>query len=224
MSHLDRSANVARIAEHLDWISNTRLLRVAVDRRTAAGKTTLAQEIAASLEGRGRTVILATIDGFHQPRARRYRKGRFSPEGYYQDARDLEAVRTLLLDPLAPGGSLLYAMASFDLGADRAHTPTFIKAAPEDVLVVDGTFLQRPELSDCWDYIIFVDVSEDVARDRFTARGAASVRGADATELYKRRYAPAFDLYTAECGPKERADVIWDNTSFDEPVVRFKTR
>jgi uridine kinase len=69
--------------------------RVAVDGRTASGKTTLAAELAEALRRRGRPVISTSIDGFHRPKAERYRQGRHS-RSYYEDARDLAAIRRLL--------------------------------------------------------------------------------------------------------------------------------
>ena len=56
-------------------------LRVAVDGPPAAGKTTLADELAVILRGRGREVIRATID-YMLPRAQRYQRGEYSPEAY----------------------------------------------------------------------------------------------------------------------------------------------
>lgn len=164
------------------------------------------------------------MDGFHRPRAERYRRGRFSAEGYYRDARDIEAMRTLLLDPLGPGGSLLYATASFDLAADRSLRPDFEKAQPQDILIVEGTFIQRPELASNWDYMIFVYVPEDVARDRGIRRDADRLGGAGAaSEIYDRRYCPAFTLYEAGCRPQARADAVWDNSDFENPALEFRT-
>ena len=45
----------------------------------------MAEEVGEALRRRGRTVIRASIDGFHRPRAERYRQGEDSPKGYYED-------------------------------------------------------------------------------------------------------------------------------------------
>jgi uridine kinase len=67
---------------------------------------------------RGVPVIRASIDGFHYPRHIRYRRGRRSPEGYFRDSFNYEALTTDLLHPLGPGGSLRYRRAVFDYRAD----------------------------------------------------------------------------------------------------------
>ena len=76
------------IAAKIGKISLGHPLRIAIDGRTAAGKTTLSDEFAALIDGRGQPVIRASIDGFHRPKVERYARGRYSAEGYYYDARD----------------------------------------------------------------------------------------------------------------------------------------
>jgi uridine kinase len=57
-------------------------LRVALDGPDAAGKTTLADELAARLVPGDRDVIRASIDGFHRPRLERRRRGDTDPHRY----------------------------------------------------------------------------------------------------------------------------------------------
>ena len=72
--------------------------RVAIDGPPAAGKTTLADELAAVLREQGREVIRATIDDFLFPRAQRYPRGEYSAEGCYFDTHDYDALRFCLAD------------------------------------------------------------------------------------------------------------------------------
>ncbi len=198
-------------------------IRVAIDGRTASGKTTLADELAAAIRRGNRVVIRTSIDGFHRPKAERYARGRFSAEGYYHDARDLSAVMALLLAPLGPGGDRQYRTASFDLENDHpvAQEP---QSAPADaILIVDGTFLQRPELRDGWDLAIFVATSEQTSEQRGINRDADRLGGiAAARRLYADRYKPAFVLYEQLCKPAEVADVILNNDDLNRPVMRIR--
>ena len=184
-------------------------VRVAVDGRTASGKTTFADELAAELKASGRQLIRASVDGFHRPAAVRYRQGRLSANGYYEDARDYDAIRALLLDPLGPGGSLNYALGSFDLENDRPIEPHLHHAPSDAVLIVDGTFLQRPELRSAWDFVIFIDVPAEEARRRGMKRDMTLLGGREnAAELYSKRYEPAFARYERECCPLDYADLV----------------
>ena len=193
-------------------------LRVAVDGIDAAGKTTLADELVAPLRARGRPVIRASLDGFHRPRARRYRRGATSPEGYYLDSFDMDALREALLLPLGPGGSRHYRRAAFDFRTDRPVRAPLGEAPSDAVLVVDGVFLLRPELVALWDYRIFVELPFAVALERAVRRDLALFASAQAVRVrYQQRYLPGQHLYFAAAQPLEHADAIVGNEDLANP-------
>ncbi len=97
-------------------------LRIAINGIDAAGKTTLANELALQIEAQGRPVIRASIDGFQRPRRERYQRGTDSPEGYYEDAFDYDSLKKDLLAPLGPLGSRKYRHAVFDVSTDTPLT------------------------------------------------------------------------------------------------------
>ncbi len=66
--------------------------RVAVDGVDAAGKTTLADELARRLGA-----VRLSADDFLRPSEERYRRGRESPEGYYLDSFDHDRLRRAVL-------------------------------------------------------------------------------------------------------------------------------
>ena len=218
-----RSRGIDQLAGAIAGLKLGHPTRVAVDGRTASGKTTLAAELVEALRLRGRPVISTSIDGFHRPKVERYRQGRHSPKGYYEDARDLAAIRRLLLDPLGPGGDRRYRTASFDLERDVPVDVPAELAAPNAVLIVDGTFLQRPALAPGWDFVVFVDVPVEVAVARGAARDADLLSGIEAaTDMHAKRYQAAFALYNEECDPLARADAIVDNSDPRAPVLRLR--
>jgi uridine kinase len=203
------SSDLRKLALRLGSIARPHPLRVGIDGRTACGKTTFANTLANAMRADGAKVIRASLDGFHRPKAARYARGRLSPEGYYYDSRDYEAVRTLLLDPLGPGGNLQYRLASFDLARDVPLNVPYLAAPRSAVFLVDGSFLQRGELAESWDAVIFLDVPPDEAERRGVARDEAALGDASLVEsLYAKRYGPAFKLYEAACDPQNRADAI----------------
>lgn len=218
-----RAAALNDLAALITRLDLARPVRVAIDGRTAAGKTTLADELAEVIRRTGREVIRTSIDGFHKPKAERYARGRHSAEGYYHDARDLAAVRAYLLAPLGPGGDRNYRTASFDLENDRPFDQAPRLASANAILIVDGTFLQRPELSDEWDLTIFVEISQDASAQRGIARDSALLGGTEAArKLYASRYGPAFDIYERLCAPAVAADVIFINDDVEHPRIQIR--
>jgi uridine kinase len=202
-------ALLKQLAEQIARQQRLHPLRVAIDGITAAGKTTLADELVAPLRARGRPVIRASIDGFHRPRAERYRRGADSPHGYYYDAFDYTALRRALLLPLGPGGDRRYRLSSLDLATDRPVNGPSHDAPPDAVLLCDGVFLLRPELEDCWDFRIFIQVDEATAVRRAGQRDRRLFGGVERAEArYWQRYIPAHRLYLVQVRPQMQADII----------------
>ena len=132
MDHGTRDELLSRLAEAVGSVTVAHPTRVAIDGPPAAGKTTLADELAVVLRAQGRDVIRATIEGFLLPRSQRYRRGEYSAEGCYHDSFDFDALHRVLLDPLGPGGDRRFQQAVYDHrhgdrscpSRSRRHPPT----------------------------------------------------------------------------------------------------
>jgi uridine kinase len=204
-----------RLAGAIGSVTASHPLRVAVDGPPAAGKTTLADELALLLRSRGREVIRASAEGFHLPRAQRYRRGEFSPEANYHDSFDYGTLRRVLLDPLGPGGDRRYQHAVYDLGTHTAVSPPATTARADAVLLLDGVFLLRPELAGRWDLSIFVSAAFEQVPDRARIPDLARLGStAEVERRFRTRYIPAQKLYLAAARPANHADIIVHN---DEP-------
>ena len=217
-----RDELLGRLTAEIGSAPTAHPLRVAIDGPPAAGKTTLADELADALRARGRHVIRATIDDFLVPRAQRYRRGQYSAEACYLDAHDHGAMRQVLLDPLGPDGDRRFRTAVYDRGTDTTPSLPMTTAPADAVLLVDGVFLLRPELLDRWDLSIFVAVTFERTVDRARARGTAlSGPSADTTGIersWRDRYIPSQQLYLARDRPADHADIIVNNDELQRPT------
>jgi uridine kinase len=215
-----RAAVLERLAAAIAAVRLDHATRVAIDGVDGAGKTTLADELVEPLTRAGRDVIRASVDGFHNPRAARYVRGPDSPEGYFLDSFDYAALKRELLEPLGPNGSGLFRSAVFDYRSDRAVDAPPRAARRDAILLFDGVFLARPELDGGWDMTIWLDVPFEVTVERAIARDSRNGGDAAVTrDKYERRYVPGQRLYMTMCRPRERADIIVDNTAFDRPKI-----
>ena len=211
---------VEQVAHLIAATKRTHPLRVAIDGVDAAGKTTLANELVGPLEKLKRPVIRASIDGFHNPRLIRYRRGKDSPEGYFYDSFDLEAMKTYLLKPLGPDGNGQYQTAVFDFRTDSRIFSAKQQAQTNSILLFDGVFLLRPEIAGCWDFTVFLDVDFDVVIERAAQRDLALFGSAEQTrERYRTRYIPGQKIYLNTCQPRARADVLIDNNNPMTPRI-----
>lgn len=195
--------------------------RVAIEGRSAAGKSTLADEIADAVRARGRAVLRASIDDFHRPgHTFRPQRGEWTPRSYYDDGYDYDAFVDLLLRPLGPGGSLRCRPALFDAYHDRWFPEEWHDVGLDTVAIVDGVFLLRPELTSHWDTVVWLDIDMETMVERARRRDVAWVGSADAVEeRYRRHWVPTHELYERLAAPRERADVVVDNRIFRAPKI-----
>lgn len=190
---------------------------VGVDGVDGAGKTVLADELAAVLRQQGRAVVRISVDSFHRPRAERHRLGRDSPSGFWLDSFDYDRLRADVLEPLGPGGGRRFRRAAHHLRTDAVLEPAWEQAPPGAVVVVDGLFLHRDELAGWWAFSLWLDVPFEVSVDRMAARDGSV---ADPSHPSLRRYVEGQRLYLAACDPAARASVVLDNTILERPVLR----
>ncbi|MEU1607591.1 uridylate kinase [Micromonospora matsumotoense] len=219
-----RDELLGRLADAVGTIAVTHPTRVAVDGPPAAGKTTLADELAVVLRERGRDVIRATIDDFLFARAQRYPRGEYSAEGCYFDTHDREALTRVLLDPLGPGGDRRFRPAVYDRTTDTAMSPPVTTASPDAVLVFDGVFLMRPELIDRWELRIFVSTTPERTVDRAVVRERRVSSRAEVERRWRERYLPAQEFYFATVRPTGHADIVVHNDEPQQPAWTARTR
>src|SRR5262249_27889691 len=134
----DRQNILRTVADPILQLPSAHVVCVGIDGVDGAGKSMFGDELAQRLTAAGRSVIRASVDGFHNTRAIRYRLGRQSPEGYFRDSYNYAQLKALLLDPLSPGGNGRYRTAAFDHRTDQPVTVPEAQAAPGNILVFDG--------------------------------------------------------------------------------------
>ncbi|SDU04103.1 uridine kinase [Halopseudomonas salegens] len=172
------------------------------------------------LRSSGASVIRASVDGFHHPRAVRYRRGRYSAEGFYRDSFDYARLKQALLDPLSPGGTGKFVPAVFDHPSDSPVSLREGQGRVGDILLFDGIFAHRPELRGYWDLSVFLEVPFETSIKRLGQRDGGPT---DAQAPLNRRYIEGQELYLRECTPTDQATVIVDNTTPDSPrIIRWR--
>jgi uridine kinase len=209
----ERSAVVARVRDLVLALGPGRL-RVAVDGFTAAGKTSFGHELAYALSDAGRPVLRASLDDFKNPWRDAHLYDRKSGAGYYRNAFDCEAMRRLLLEPAGPTGSGDVVLCSIDPITQVDHTADVTPAPADAVLIVDGVFAFRPEIDDCWDLRVWLEVGRETAFVRGEARDGL---WGETESVHRTRYAVAEDVYLAEVDAPGLADVVIDNSDFAQP-------
>lgn len=223
----ERDEVLDAVADLVAALPADRRVLVAIDGIDGSGKSTFADELAARLASRPgatRAVVRATVDSFHNPRAVRHARGAGSPEGFYRDSTNVDALVGELLDPFRAGRP--FRTEVFDGPTDSPVDAQLVDAPADAVLVFDGIFGHRTELAGRWDLSVFLDGWDRVERgriDRATADCPGDPLG-DLVHLTRwwvlmRRYVEGQRRYLAECDPMAIADVVIDNNDLSAPRV-----
>lgn len=216
MTSPGRQRVLEAVADRILGMTLDHPVRVGIDGHSAAGKSTFADELAATL--RGRPVLRVMLDQFKRHVSLRTRYPAGSPESYYHEMYDVNAIRDVLLAPLGPGGDRRYRTAIMDFSG-RTAIDSGVSVAPDDaILVADGGFLQKAALVSHWDLVVYLHIEAGDVLERGPRRDMAFMDSLEAAvSRYRTYYLPGEQLYLAECRPASRAGVVIDNRDFDAP-------
>ena len=153
-----------------------RPVRLALDGRCAAGKTTLAAEIQAAM-----ACNVVHMDDFYLPFAQRTEEIMARPGGNMDFGRLCREV----LDPLANGKDAVYR--PYDCHADRLLPEQRLNAALPTI--VEGSYSCHPIVRPYYDLCVFLDVSPECQNLRLLGRDPAAV------EMFQRVWIPREEAY-----------------------------
>ncbi|WP_296197573.1 uridine kinase [uncultured Microbacterium sp.] len=209
-----RATVVAQLWREIEQVSPAKRILIALDGFDGAGKTHLSAEIAEHAEAMGgRPLVRVSIDGFHHPREVRRRAGD-GPEGFCRGSYRYADFRRCVVEPLRSGIPITPAI--WDVARDAPVDLGPVAVPPRGVVLVDGIFLQRPELLGVWDMTIWLEVPFAVSVPRGNARFPGR-HDPDPEGVSNRRYVQGQRLYLREADPRSRADWIFDNTDLAHP-------
>jgi len=141
----------------------------------------------------------------------RHRRDRLSAEGYLLDSYDADALRRLVIGPLADRGGEVVT-ASFDLATDEVVAPPPTEVQDGAVVLVEGEFLLTPQFEDAWDLAVLLVAEPAAVLARALERDGDLGTPEQVRELYLRRYLGAWALHEERHDPWSRADVVVDLT------------
>ena len=199
-----------------------RPVRVAINGIEGTGKTIFANRLTSFLNDDVKTIQIS-IDGFHFNKEHRYRQGRDSAIGYYEDSYDERGfVEKVLIASQDEYPQI--TMASYDLVTDEYLNIDPIKITNDTILVTDGAYLFKPVYRAHWDLKIYLKTDFQTALSRGIKRDAEQLGGIMATkEKFDKRYHKASKIYIDQNKPEEQADIIIDNTELDDLKILKNT-
>lgn len=194
-------------------------IRIAINGIEGTGKTVLAEKLTKYLNSENLNAIQVSIDGFHFNKEVRYRQGRDSAKGYYEDSYDeIVFVEKVLKSSQTDFPN--YTTATHNLETDEYLSLEPIKLENNSILITDGAYLFKPNYRNHWDLKIYLKTSFEIAMKRGVERDKDSLGGSELTkEKYEKRYHESSRMYLTENEPEKIADIIINNSDFNNLKV-----
>jgi len=192
---------------------------VAINGIEGTGKTTCAKHLVSYLSENDHTAFHVSIDGFHFHRAHRYMQGRDSARGYYEDSYNEYAFVEKVLK-LSQQADPSYISAIHDLDSDAYLDLKPVRIPANSILIVDGAYLFKSTYYPHWDLKIYLKTDFATALDRGVKRDGAQLGGVQAAkQKYADRYHAASKIYINDVHPEKCADIVIDNTDFNNLLI-----
>ena len=177
----------------------------------AAGKTRFTVDLEQYLASKDYKTQLIHLDDFHNPEAIRY-AGEDPAENYYNLSFNLTEIINKLLIPLCRGEAYSVKLPILNVETDKYDSEKEYHFDKETIVIFEGVFLLRKELSPYIDYTVFLDISYEESLARGKARGGIVERYNSKYHAAQRKY---LDLYP----PGNHADMIIDNINWEYPSI-----
>ena len=183
-----------------------------------SGKTYFAAGLEDYLKRNGHVTQLINLDDFHQPRKIRYAADA-RDEGYYERVKqglifDFQGLIDELLAAVQQGRYIAKTLTLLDWQTDEYNIKKRFTIGRDMIVILEGVYLFLEKSVRYIDYKVFLDVPIEAWRERAQVRDSEEVFA-----RYETRYLPAQMEYLEEYPPKEVADVIIDNASWEYPVI-----
>ncbi|PKH51001.1 hypothetical protein CXF68_10035 [Tenacibaculum sp. Bg11-29] len=194
-------------------------IRIAINGIKGTGKTVLAEKLTKYLNSENLNAIKVSIDGFHFNKKVRYKQGRNSAKGYYENSYDeIVFVEKVLKSSQTDFPN--YTIATHNLETDEYLSLEPIKLENNSILITDGAYLFKPNYRNHWDLKIYLKTSFEITMKRGVERDKNSLGGVELTkEKYEKRYHESSRMYLVENEPEKIADIVIDNSDFNNLKV-----
>ena len=198
---LERRAQwIAGVLERLGWSARGGPRSLGVAGHSGSGKTLFARDAARLFAQSGRRAVVVALDDFQKPEARAADLGatnfwpRERPLDHLPLSFDAYELVEAVLEPHAAGRRVEHRREGLELAIE-----------PEDVLILEGTYLLHPLLRARLDRVVQLEVDDNVCLRRLAGRDARA--GAEALLRLRRHALPSQRAFDAEVDPAKSADL-----------------
>lgn len=183
-----------------------------------SGKTKFSLALHRYLVSCGYDTIIIHMDDFHNLRSIR-NSGDNEIDSYIDNAFNLELLEQEILSKIKENNSIDIELSLVDLESDTRTNKNRYKIEKETIVIIEGVLLYRHPIENYFDYKIYLDIEFEEVLRRAEIRDVP-IYGIDFLQRYKRKYIPIQLWYIENCMPKQKSDIVIDNTDYYFPKIK----
>ena len=176
---------------------------IGIDGLGGSGKTMYAYKLQQQLEG---SVILHLDDFVHKKEVR-YNENYEEWYCYYHLQWRYDYLIQKLLLPLKSGLDVNETIEVYNRETD-SYMLRKIEIPVGTSVIVEGVFLQRPELRPYFETVVYLELDKETRLKRISDRDIYMGNKEEIALKYEQRYFPAEEKYIEQCNPLALADII----------------
>jgi len=184
-----------------------RTIIIGIDGLGGAGKSTITELLHKKFSEENYSITVLHIDDFIHQKAIRYNDNYDEWKCYYDLQWRYDYLISEVIKPIKCGGDFNGKIELYDKDNDTYYlSETNIPVG--SIVIVEGVFLQREELDGLFDYMIYIDIPEEIRLDRVLERDGYIGNKQQIKAKYNNRYFPAEHYYIEKCSPDLNADYV----------------
>ncbi len=190
----------------LEAINKNGIVIIGIDGLGGAGKSTICKKICQDFEENNYHTILLHIDDFIHVRDVRYNSAYPDWQCYYDLQWRFDYFSSIISE-IKNSNEAYIDIELYDKDNDTYFLQRF-EIHENTIVIVEGVFLQRQEYRNIFDYMIYLDVPEEVRLQRVLKRDTYIGNEQQIIDKYENRYFPAEHKYIEENQPQKNADFV----------------
>ena len=191
----------------IEIIKEKNVAIIGIDGLGGAGKSTLSEKISQRLIENQYHTVLLHIDDFINIKEVRYNEEYPDWQCYYNLQWRYEYFANSVINIIKNKATGSVDVELYNKDKDTYRIQNY-SIEEKTIVIVEGIFLQREELRGLFDFMIYIDVPEDIRLKRVLLRDIYICNQQQIIHKYKNRYLPAEYRYINDYHPTDYADYV----------------
>ena len=191
----------------IEVIKKINIAVIGIDGLGGAGKSKISEQICEYFNENQYHTVLLHIDDFINIKKVRYNDAYSDWQCYYDIQWRYDYFALSVIDKIKTSAISSVDVELYDKDKDTYYIQNY-SIEKKTIVIVEGIFLQRKELCGIFDFMIYIDIPEDIRLKRVLMRDTYMGNQQQIKDKYENRYFPAEHKYINDYHPADYVDYV----------------